>query len=86
VSFAIASRSVSGHNVTSGGSGFPSPQRNGVLVGGLLQFDGYCRRLDAFEYRAKRHDVPHDVVQLLGLASDLDLEDKITVDREHYSE
>lgn len=51
-----------------------------------VDFAGYCRRVADFEYRAKRHDVPHDVVQLLGLASDLDLEDKITVDREHYSE
>jgi hypothetical protein len=49
-------------------------------------FDGYSRRLDVFDYRAKRKDVPHDVDRLLELARDIELEDKIIIDSEDYRE
>jgi hypothetical protein len=51
-----------------------------------VSFDGYRRRVDAFDYQAKRRDVPHDVSVLLELADRIDLEDGIIVDHEHYSE
>lgn len=44
-------------------------------------FEGYRRRLDGFEYRAKRRDVPKDVAVLLELARDIELEDRIILDR-----
>lgn len=44
-------------------------------------FGGYKRRLDAYEYRARRHDVPHDVAALLALARDIELEERIILDR-----
>lgn len=53
---------------------------------GQVDFGGYARRVDAMDYRAKRHDVPHDVVELLELTREIELSDKIIVDREHYSE
>ena len=51
-----------------------------------MDFDAYKRRVDAFDYRAKRHDVPHDVAELLELSRDIELEDTIIVDHEHYRE
>lgn len=44
-------------------------------------FEGYRRRIDAVEYRAKRRDVPRDVATLLELAGVIELEDKIILDR-----
>ncbi len=44
-------------------------------------FGGYKRRLDAVEYRGKRHDVPRDVTDLLALVRDIELEDRIILDR-----
>lgn len=44
-------------------------------------FGGYKRRLDAYEYQAKRRDVPHDVASLLELARDIELEERIILDR-----
>jgi hypothetical protein len=44
-------------------------------------FGGYKRRLDATEYRGKRHDVPRDVARLLELVRDIELEDRIILDR-----
>lgn len=46
----------------------------------------YARRLDVFEYRARLGDVPRDVAQLLELARDIELEDRISVDHETPSE
>lgn len=53
---------------------------------GQVDWAGYRRRLDAFEYQPKRRDVPHDVGELLELVREIELSDKIIVDREHYSE
>lgn len=44
-------------------------------------FGGYKRRLDAVDYHGKRHDVPHDVERLLELVRDIELEDRIILDR-----
>ncbi len=44
-------------------------------------FGGYKRRLDAVDYRGKRHDVPHDVASLLALVKDIELEERIILDR-----
>lgn len=50
-------------------------------------YAAYRRWLDdAGDYRAKRRDTPRDMAQLQRLASDIDLEDKIIVDRTHYGE
>lgn len=53
---------------------------------GRIDFEGYRRRVDAFDYRAKRRDVPHDMAELLALSRDIELEDIIIVDSEHYRE
>ena len=42
--------------------------------------------MDVFDYRAKRHDMPHDVTELLALSKAIELEDKIIVDVEDYRE
>ncbi len=53
----------------------------------LLSFAGYRRHVDdAGDGRLKRRDVPHDVTELLALVRDLEFEDKIIVDSEHYAE
>lgn len=44
-------------------------------------FDGYRRRVDALEYRRKHRDVPHDAARLLELARDIELEERIILDR-----
>lgn len=44
-------------------------------------FAGYRRRLDVVEYQGKRHDVPHDAARLLALVRDIELEDRIILDR-----
>lgn len=44
-------------------------------------FDGYRRRVDAWEYRGKRRDMPHDAARLLELVRDIELEDRIILDR-----
>lgn len=44
-------------------------------------FGGYKRRLEAYDYRAKRNDVPHDAAALLALVRDIELEDRIILDR-----
>lgn len=44
-------------------------------------FDGYRRRVDAWEYRAKRRDIPRDAAHLLELARDIELEERIILDR-----
>jgi hypothetical protein len=46
-------------------------------------FAGYRRRLDCFEYRAKRRDVPRDIDQLLALTAELEALDERIVDSEH---
>ncbi len=46
-----------------------------------VDFRGYCRRLDGFEYRAKRLDVPRDSARLLELAQVIELEERIILDR-----
>ena len=53
---------------------------------GNFTFEGYVRRLDQFDYRTRRHDVPHDVVELLELSRDIELSDKIVVDVEQLRE
>ncbi len=45
-----------------------------------FDFDQYRRRVDGFEYRAKRRDVPRDVALLLELARDIELEERIILD------
>jgi hypothetical protein len=55
-------------------------------MGNGIDFDGYRRRIDAFDYRARRHDLPHDVVELLALSRDIELSDKIVVDVEQLRE
>lgn len=49
-------------------------------------FKGYCRRVDGWDYRAKRRDVPHDAATLLELARDIELEERIILDRTDSSE
>lgn len=44
-------------------------------------FHGYRRRVDAWEYRSKRRDIPHDAARLLELALDIELEERIILDR-----
>lgn len=44
-------------------------------------FDGYRRRVDAWEYRSKRRDMPRDADRLLELARDIELEERIILDR-----
>lgn len=51
-----------------------------------VDFDGYRRRIDGWDFRAVRHDVPRDFGLLLAECDDLELTDKIIVDREHYRE
>lgn len=51
------------------------------MVLGRYDFQGYKRRLDAWEYRAKRRDMPRDVGTLLELARDIELEERIILDR-----
>ena len=53
----------------------------GRWVVGRIDFEGYRRRLDGFEYRGKRHDVPRDVARLLELARAIELEERIILDR-----
>ncbi len=53
----------------------------------LLSLAGYRRHVDdAGDGRLKRRDVPHDVAELMELARDIEFEDKIIVDVEHYDE
>lgn len=54
-----------------------------VHVGALGRYDfrGYVRRLDGWEYRAKRLDMPRDSAALLELARDIELEERIILDR-----
>lgn len=47
-----------------------------------VDFAGYRRRLDVFEYRAKRRDVPRDIEQLLALTRELEALDERIVDSE----
>jgi hypothetical protein len=51
-----------------------------------VDFRGYQRRLDVFDYRSKRRDLPHDVVELLALSQAIELEDRIIVDVEDNRE
>lgn len=69
-----------GHLVTSW-VGIGRPTTGKVVTMGLLTFGGYKRRLDALEYRAKRHDVPQDAARLLELVRELELDDRIILDR-----
>lgn len=48
---------------------------------GNFDFEGYKRRVDGWEYRAKRRDVPRDVARLLELARAIELEDRISLDK-----
>lgn len=50
---------------------------------GKVDWAGYRRRLDAFDYRAKRRDMPHDVTELLELVREIELFDTIIVDAEY---
>ncbi len=53
---------------------------------GMVSFEGYCLRTADFTYRAKHRDIPHDVTELLELARDIELTDKIAVDVADYRE
>lgn len=56
-------------------------------VGGVIDFDGYRRRLDCFEYQSRRHDVPRDIAQLLAIAYDLEqVERNDSIDDTQYPE
>lgn len=44
-------------------------------------FNGYKRRLDVFDFHGKHRDLPRDIERLLALARDIELEDKIILDR-----
>ena len=44
-------------------------------------FDGYRRRVDAWEYRSKLRDLPRDAARLLELAQAIELEERIILDR-----
>ena len=44
-------------------------------------FDGYRRRVDAWEYRSKQRDLPRDAARLLELAQAIELEERIILDR-----
>ena len=46
----------------------------------------YVRRLDGFEYRRQRTDLPHDSRELLRLAESIDLGERIILDAEDNSE
>jgi hypothetical protein len=48
-----------------------------------VEFEAYMRRVDGFDYRAKRRDMPQDIAELLELAREIELEDRIIVDLEH---
>lgn len=48
---------------------------------GRLTFEQYVRRVDGLEYRRKRRDVPRDAGALLALVRDLELEERIILDR-----
>ena len=52
----------------------------------LIDWRGYRRRLDCFEYRPRQRDLPRDVVELMELAREIELTDKIIVDREELIE
>lgn len=49
-------------------------------------FGQYLRRLDGFDYRGKRHDVPHDIVELLELSREIEFSDKIIFDVKDYGD
>jgi hypothetical protein len=55
-------------------------------MGRQIDFEGYRRRLDGWDYHAKRHDVPRDMVALRALSDEIDFLQKIIVDREVYGE
>jgi hypothetical protein len=50
-----------------------------------IDLGGYARRLECFDFRLRRRDLPRDCAGLLALALDIDLEDTIAVDREGLS-
>lgn len=45
-----------------------------------IDFGGYQRRLDVWDYRGRRRDVPHDVAELLELAREIEATDRFMVD------
>ena len=47
---------------------------------GRLSFEQYRRRLDCWEYRAKRRDVPQDLALLLELNREIEFSDRLTID------
>ena len=40
---------------------------------GKIGFDGYQRRLDVFDYRARRNDVPRDMDELMEVSRKVEL-------------
>ncbi len=52
----------------------------------VVTFNSYCRTQADFDYRAKLRDIPRDMASLLALARDIELEDRIILDREHDAE
>lgn len=51
-------------------------------MGNMLDFGQYRRRVDeGLDYRGRRRDTPHDVTALLALARDIELEERIILDR-----
>jgi hypothetical protein len=53
--------------------------QSGAVV--AVDFEGYRRRVDAFEYRPKHRDTPSDIRELLELAREIEWTDKVIVDR-----
>lgn len=52
----------------------------GAYYMGKIDFAGYRRRIDAWEYRSKRRDVPRDATELLELVREIELIDRFSVD------
>jgi hypothetical protein len=55
-------------------------------MGRQIDFEQYRRRLDGWDYHAKRHDVPRDIAEMRAASDWIDLLQKIIVDHEVYGE
>jgi len=51
-----------------------------------LGFEGYQWFCADFAYKARRDDLPHDFAELLELSREIELTDKIVVDRSDNGE
>ncbi len=53
---------------------------------GKLGFEGYRWFCADFDYQPRRHDLPHDFAELLELSREIELTDKIMLDRSDNGE